>query len=67
MKNNKFKELYARILELKSNLRKTDYLAIKYAEGRISAEEYAAIGEQRQSWRDEINSIESEIRSMWRK
>jgi len=50
-----------RIAELKQNLANTDYQAIKYAEGRMTAEEYAPIGEQRQAWRDEINRLESEI------
>lgn len=46
------------ILQLKQNLANTDYQAIKYAEGRMTAEEYAPIGEQRQAWRDEINRLE---------
>ena len=46
------------ILQLKQNLANTDYQAIKYAEGRMTEEEYAPIGEQRQQWRDEINRLE---------
>ena len=49
----------ARISELKSKLAKTDYKAIKYAEGLISADEYAPIKAQRQEWRDEINKLEN--------
>lgn len=47
-----------RIAELKSKLSKTDYQAIKYAEGQITEEEYAPIKAQRQAWRDEINLLE---------
>lgn len=50
----------ARIAELKANLSATDYQAIKYAEGWMTAEEYAPIREQRQAWRDEINELEGE-------
>ena len=50
-----------RIIELKSNLRSTDYLAIKYAEGQLTAEEYATTKAQRQAWRDEINALEAQI------
>lgn len=47
-----------RISELKQNLAQTDYLAIKYAEGQLSAEEYAGTKAQRQAWRDEINVLQ---------
>lgn len=50
-----------RIIELKSNLRSTDYLAIKYAEGQLTADEYATTKAQRQAWRDEINALEAQI------
>lgn len=45
--------------ELKSNLSATDYQAIKYAEGFISAEDYAPMRTQRQEWRDRINELEN--------
>ena len=48
-----------RINELIGLLANTDYRAIKYAEGQISAEVYAADKVQRQSWREEINTLES--------
>ena len=54
-------ENQTRISELKSLLSQTDYQAIKYAEGQLSEEEYASIKTQRQSWRDEINLLESKI------
>lgn len=48
------------IAGLKQNLADTDYKAIKYAEGLISDEDYAETKALRQSWRDEINRLESE-------
>lgn len=50
-----------RIAELKSLLAQTDYQAIKYAEGQLSASEYAEMKKQRQAWRDEINLLEEEL------
>ena len=47
-----------RIAELKRKLAETDYKAIKYAEGEISAEDYAEIKAQRKAWRVEINNLE---------
>ena len=47
-----------RIQQLKQYLADTDYQAIKYAEGRMTQEEYAPISNQRQMWRDEINRLE---------
>lgn len=48
----------ARIAELKAYLAKTDYQAIKYAEGELSAEDYAEMKTQRAAWRKEINKLE---------
>lgn len=59
---NPYKENQKRIRLLKQALISTDYQAIKYAEGLISEEEYAAIKAQRQSWRDEINLLEQNKR-----
>jgi hypothetical protein len=54
------KELAEKQIEkLKLLLANTDYKAIKFAEGIISAEEYSPIKTQRQGWRDEINSLVS--------
>ena len=50
----------AEIAELKRLLTETDYKAIKYAEGWITAEEYAETKAQRQAWRDRINELEQE-------
>ena len=51
-----------RIAELKQKLSDSDYQAIKYAEGLITEEEYAPIKTQRQSWRNEINELEEELK-----
>lgn len=45
---------------LKRELEKTDYKAIKFAEGLISVSEYEPIKLQRQAWRDEINRLEEQ-------
>lgn len=63
-KNNKIRELYDRIAEVKSNLICTDYLALKYAEGEITASEYAATLAHRRAWRAEINALETEIAAL---
>jgi hypothetical protein len=52
------------IQELKNQLAATDYKAIKYAEGLISDEEYAAIRSERQAWREEINALEAELEGL---
>lgn len=50
-----------RIFELKELLASTDYKAIKYAEGEMSAEDYLPIKEQRKLWRKEINELENTL------
>lgn len=52
---------FQQIAELKSQLSATDYKAIKYAEGWISADEYAPIKAERQAIRDRINALEAEM------
>ena len=51
-----------RISELKQKLEDTDYKAIKYAEGELSAEEYAETKAQRRVWREEINKLGEELK-----
>lgn len=53
-----------RIAQLKLNLTKTDYVAVKIAEGVATKEEYADVLEQRQAWRDEINDLEHQLETM---
>ena len=57
VKRTKLKE----INQLKYELAKTDYMAIKFAEGWISSKEYAEIKALRQSYRDRINELESTL------
>ena len=53
-------KIQIQIEELKALLEATDYQAIKFAEGILTAEEYAPIKAQRQAWRDEINMLEND-------
>lgn len=50
-----------RIAVLKAELFKTDYMAIKYAEGELSENEYADTKRQRAEWRAEINRLEGTV------
>lgn len=52
------------IIKLKSELRRTDYMAIKFAEGELTAEEYAEVKEQRRAWRAEINRLQAEVEEL---
>ena len=47
------------IIECLDNLSRTDYKAIKFAEGIITEEEYKLIREERQRWRKKINDLEA--------
>lgn len=49
-----------KIMQLKRQLSLTDYAVIKIAEGAATKEEYAELIAQRQQWRQEINSLETE-------
>lgn len=50
-----------RIRDLKRHLRDTDYMAIKFAEGEFTEQEYAPVRAQRAAWRAEINELEAEL------
>ncbi len=52
-------EIEGEINALKNLLSQTDYQAIKFAEGELSEEEYAAVKEKRQSFRDRINELQA--------
>lgn len=52
---------YTKILNCESNLKSTDYIAAKIAEGKATQVEYAEQIAQRQEWRDEINAAQAEI------
>lgn len=49
------------IMALKEELAASDYKAIKFAEGLISAEEYEPIKVARQQLRDRINQLEQQL------
>ena len=51
----------AEIDGLKALLVESDYKALKYAEGWLTAEEYAPIKAERQSWRERINELEGGV------
>lgn len=53
--------LMQQINQKKWELSQTDYKAIKFAEGWISAEDYAPIKAERQAMRDEINSLQAQL------
>lgn len=55
-------EIENQIALLKAELSKTDYKAIKYAEGWISEEDYAPIKAERQALRDRINELEEQLK-----
>ena len=61
LKRYEIKKIEVRISEYKNYLRATDYLAIKFAEGVLTAEEYAETKALRESWRAEINRLEKEV------
>ena len=58
------KETRAVIYEKKSELSRTDYQAIKFAEGALSAEEFAPIKAKRQEARAAINEAELLVASL---
>ena len=53
--------LYTEMAQLKDYLNHTDYQAIKYAEGVLTAEEYAETKQSRAAARARINEIEAEL------
>lgn len=50
-----------KVAELEQKLADTDYIACKIAEGVATAEEYAEMIEQRQTWRKQINELENGV------
>jgi hypothetical protein len=56
--NPEIASIEAEINNLKHELAKTDYQAIKYAEGWLTEEEYAPIKAERQAMRNRINELE---------
>lgn len=54
-------EIQQEINGLKEKLERTDYKAIKYAEGEMSADEYEPIRTDRRMWRLQINELEERL------
>lgn len=52
-------DIKMQVAELKERLSATDYKAIKFAEGWISAEEYAPIKAEREAIREQIRALEN--------
>ena len=59
-----YREKFLRVKELKRKLAETDYKAIKWAEGELTAEEYAETKAMRKAWRDEINVLEKQLKEL---
>ena len=53
--------ILSQLAELKFELKKTDYKAIKHSEGLISEEDYAPIKEAREQLRVQIRGLEAEL------
>ena len=49
------------IFRLKAQLRETDYVVIKIAEGAATTEEYSEVIAQRETWRARINELEVQL------
>ena len=56
--------ILAEIIALKQLLARTDYQALKHADGALSDDEYSEVKAQRQEWRDKINELEAQIASL---
>lgn len=52
---------YNIINNCEANLKSTDYVAAKLAEGKATKSEYAERIAERQAWRDAINAAQEEI------
>ncbi len=50
-----------KMMELQGLLNQTDYQTIKYAEGAITAEQYADLKVQRTAWRAAYNAVQSAV------
>lgn len=59
--NSSKNEKLARITELKTLLRESDYKQAKWLDGDLSDEDYAPIKKARHEWRAEINRLEEEL------
>lgn len=61
---NAKKQIETRINELISLLKKSDYKALQFAEGELSAEDFLPIKQKRIAYRLEINSLEEKLKNL---
>lgn len=54
-------EIQTEINTYKQLLNQTDYKCLKYAEGSLTAEDFAPVHAQREAWRARINELEEEL------
>lgn len=54
-------ETQAKIAQLKWELKKTDYMTLKHAEGVLPDAEWEIIKAQRQAWRVEIEELKQQL------
>ena len=64
VKAEKQEKILMQISELKQLLTQSDYKALKFAEGWITTEQYTDVLNQRQAWRDEINSLTERLEQL---
>ena len=60
-KQSLLNEQYLIVNNAEAELKATDYIAAKIAEGKATKAEYKEKIEQRQQWRDQINAAQEEI------
>lgn len=60
--SKRIQEIMSQINTLKQQLKDTDYLVLKHAEGQITDLEFEPISAKRALWRKEINSLEKDLR-----
>jgi hypothetical protein len=60
-KQSLLNEQYLIVNNAEAQLKATDYIAAKIAEGKATKTEYKDSIEQRQQWRDQINAAQEEI------
>lgn len=54
-------EIQIEIATCKQLLTQTDYKCLKYAEGSLTAEDFAPVHAKREAWRARINELEEEL------
>jgi hypothetical protein len=57
-------EIQSNITKLKIKLKTLDYKTNKYVEGELTETEWAEVKAQRKTYRDEINSLEEQLKQL---